>query len=359
MKKHFTLIIICVMTFSFFSQPVSAVPVETPAIICKNNECVAGKKVTIDVNIENNPGIMYLELTPMFDSALGKPSIVSGEVFSDFTNELQYIWKADEDIYTNGKLLSITFNIPKSTIPGDYQVGFVFRSAYNYNEESVDFTLYYATIHIKAAVQNEGVIACESQVGKPGEKVFVDVNITANPGIMYLELTPVFDSVLGKPSIVNGEVFPDFTNELQYIWNAKNSINAKGKLATIIFDIPDSAPPGNYNINFIYRSAYNYDEELIKFNIKSAILCIKSDNYVFGDGNNDGKIDAEDIIVLAKALLTHAEYNEVLDCNGDSVVDIRDLVRLKKYLADNTVPLGKHNIPVPVSQTVLEIANLP
>ena len=59
-----------------------------------------------------------------------------------------------------------------------------------------------------------------------------------------------------------------------------------------------------------------------------------------GDGNEDGKIDAEDLIVLRKALHTDAKYTEVLDCNGDGVLDIRDLVRMKKHIASGT-PLGK------------------
>ena len=61
---------------------------------------------------------------------------------------------------------------------------------------------------------------------------------------------------------------------------------------------------------------------------------------LIGDGNEDGKIDAEDLIVLRRALLTDAKYTEVLDCNGDGVLDIRDLVRMKKHIASGT-PLGK------------------
>ncbi len=55
-----------------------------------------------------------------------------------------------------------------------------------------------------------------------------------------------------------------------------------------------------------------------------------------GDGNSDGKIDAEDLIVLRKALLTYSEYSNVLDVNCDGVLDIRDLVKLKKWLASKT-----------------------
>ena len=82
-------------------------------------------------------------------------------------------------------------------------------------------------------------------------------------------------------------------------------------------------------------------------------------NLICGDGNGDGLINAQDIIILKQALLTDSEYNEVLDCNGDGFVDIRDLVRMKKYLVDDTVPLGKQNNPLENSQPVLEVANLP
>lgn len=64
--------------------------------------------------------------------------------------------------------------------------------------------------------------------------------------------------------------------------------------------------------------------------ISSKDIVIK---YIIGDGNGDGKINAEDLIVLRKALLTDSKYSKVLDANGDGIVDIRDLVRLKKLLA--------------------------
>ena len=78
-----------------------------------------------------------------------------------------------------------------------------------------------------------------------------------------------------------------------------------------------------------------------------------------GDGNSDGLINAEDLIILRKALLNDEGYSDVLDTNGDGFVDIRDLVRMKKHLADDTVPLGKQNNAFPNSETILEVATLP
>ena len=82
-----------------------------------------------------------------------------------------------------------------------------------------------------------------------------------------------------------------------------------------------------------FAEEVDYETEIILFDDDEPTVQI-------GDGNEDGKIDAEDLIVLRRALLTDAEYTGVLDCNGDGVLDIRDLVRMKKHIASGT-PLGK------------------
>lgn len=66
--------------------------------------------------------------------------------------------------------------------------------------------------------------------------------------------------------------------------------------------------------------------------------------YVAGDVDCNEKIEASDLIVLRKILLGTSEVvrESTADTNGDDVVDIIDLVRLKKYFADSTsVKLGK------------------
>ena len=67
-----------------------------------------------------------------------------------------------------------------------------------------------------------------------------------------------------------------------------------------------------------------------------------------GDLNADGKVDAEDLVMLRQLLLSDLDDNSYIavykangdtakysDVNGDGFVDIKDLVRLKKNLAEN------------------------
>lgn len=51
-----------------------------------------------------------------------------------------------------------------------------------------------------------------------------------------------------------------------------------------------------------------------------------------GDVNGDGKVDVKDLVRLLKAV-ANGESDEKLDVNGDGMVDIRDIIRLMKELA--------------------------
>ena len=60
-----------------------------------------------------------------------------------------------------------------------------------------------------------------------------------------------------------------------------------------------------------------------------------------GDVNADGKIDAQDLVLLRIALMNSAtaDQNYALDNNGDGIVNILDLIHLKKHIATGA-PLG-------------------
>lgn len=129
---------------------VSSLAAESPTITCTSKECNPGDTVSIEVNLSNNPGIMYLEITPTYSAELGSPSVQNGSIMSDLTKGKQYVWTADEDVSANGNLLTMIFTVDESAIPGNYTVGFIFRSAYNYDENLVTFTVVSATVTVKA-----------------------------------------------------------------------------------------------------------------------------------------------------------------------------------------------------------------
>ena len=66
------------------------------------------------------------------------------------------------------------------------------------------------------------------------------------------------------------------------------------------------------------------------------------DIFLYGDVNGDGKVDIDDLTRLRKYI---AESSTVIfpgaDANGDGTVDIDDLTRLRRYLAEEAGVLGK------------------
>ena len=64
---------------------------------------------------------------------------------------------------------------------------------------------------------------------------------------------------------------------------------------------------------------------------------------VIGDANGDGEINSSDLIVFRKLLISYktGEFDECLDANGDGSFDICDLIRIKRHLADSSIPIGK------------------
>ena len=66
------------------------------------------------------------------------------------------------------------------------------------------------------------------------------------------------------------------------------------------------------------------------------------DIFLYGDVNGDGKVDIDDLTRLRRYI---AESSTVIfpgaDVNGDGTVDIDDLTRLRRYFAEEAVVLGK------------------
>ena len=151
MRKIASIVLCLALLVTSFSQTILiAFATGTPTITCENKECNPGDTVTVNVTIAENPGITYLALSPTYSAELGTPTVKNGSVVTDFTKGNQFLWVADEDVTENGKLVSFTFNIGETVEPNDYSVGFIFREAYNYDEDPVSFTVVPATISVKA-----------------------------------------------------------------------------------------------------------------------------------------------------------------------------------------------------------------
>lgn len=138
------------VAFAVVPGAVTVASENAPVITCESVSCKAGEECTVKVDISDNPGFSYLELTPVFSEQLSLVGISNGSLVSELTQGKQYVWSADEDATGDGNLMSFRFKVAGNVQPGEYSVSFIFRSAVNYNEEAVQFTVVPGTVTVEA-----------------------------------------------------------------------------------------------------------------------------------------------------------------------------------------------------------------
>ena len=67
--------------------------------------------------------------------------------------------------------------------------------------------------------------------------------------------------------------------------------------------------------NLIYSHSSNYDYNIMEL----------SNRQTLGDINEDGEINIQDVILLVNLVLSN-EYNDLADMNGDSIINIFDII---------------------------------
>ena len=87
--------------------------------------------------------------------------------------------------------------------------------------------------------------------------------------------------------------------------------------------------------------AYTADSEYVQLwldfdNIAEAPQDIPDEDILYGDADCDGKSDIADAVVLQKWLLNDSKFTfknwKNIDMNGDGMIDVFDLIMLKKEL---------------------------
>ena len=121
--------------YSYIDNYTNYIPENPITVLVESKKVNTGKEFTVSVNIKNNSGFSYLELTPIYPEEFTLVSVANGELLSDFTKGKQYIWVSNEDITADGNLMTFTFRTSKDIEPGEYEVGFNVRNCVNYSED--------------------------------------------------------------------------------------------------------------------------------------------------------------------------------------------------------------------------------
>ena len=122
---------------------------------------------------------------------------------------------------------------------------------------------------------------------------------------------------------------------------ADSNFTENGTLATLTFKVADDAPDGIYNIQVSYDNddfeIFNFDAETVEFELVQGGIEIKA--YIIGDINGDGKINAQDRLILSRYIAKWPDQESKIvdmraaDINCDGKVNAQDRLILARYIA--------------------------
>lgn len=187
----------------------------------------------------------------------------------------------------------------------------------------------------------------------------VDVTVSINncPGIASAKLVIDYDSDLTLNSVTYGAGFTSgsqvpyaLTSPVILNWVSLDSFSGSAVFATLNFTAPGGIATGakHINVSFDPDDVCDVDENNVGFTVRGGAVTVVNCLHEHTEVRNARPLSMTqtgytgDIFCLDCGELVSAgeEVFVAGDSNADGVLDIRDLVRLKKFLSDNAVEIS-------------------
>ena len=282
--------------------------------------------------------------TPVTDAAVAATCTTAGKTEGSHCSVCGTVITAQQTVAALGHQYNSVVTPPTATAQG-YTTYTCLRCGYSYVSDYTDPTGF---------DENAPTVAVSNASGKPGQTVKVTVTLSNNTGIWGMDLRVIYDkSVLTLKNVTNGTVFADSewtpgtigseTYILSYDASGMSDVTKNGTLAELEFEINAEAEIGSTTtVTLAYRAGdvIKVDETEVTLNVTAGE--IKVNNTLYGDVNGDGIVNKKDVLGLKKYLADNAYVIDLdaANVNGDSYVNKKDLLRLKQYLAGWNVQLG-------------------
>ena len=195
---------------------------------------------------------------------------------------------------------------------------------------------------------------------KPGETATVTLTLENNPGIFGLVVTPQYNTdVLTLTTAAKGDIFT-LTFAKNLVWDSDENVTDDGLLATLTFTVAETAPAGEYPVQFKVQECYNEDLDDVEISVISGTVTVTGEDPTipeqftqtvslaekdeFGSGKATGnafeiagvQIRTEGTPGLRfAARLSENLLQEVTDAYGEEKVSYGILLQLTDSVGDN------------------------
>lgn len=224
---------------------------------------------------------------------------------------------------------------------------------FTYNGTSYSKTCSVTVIDDSVPSTNANVVV-DSVKCVAGNRISVNVKLENNPGIWGMDLVVNYDKTkLTLNSVTNGMVFSDsewtkgnLSGEkyiLSYEAGGFENIIANGVIATLEFTVNDAA-----NVNDFYEVSVSYKPgDIIDVGFNEPDVAIVSGGVqvikcIYGDLNDDGLVNKKDSLLMKMYLADNTTVinQDAADVFADGAINKKDSLLLKQFLAGLDVVLG-------------------
>ena len=206
--------------------------------------------------------------------------------------------------------------------------------------------------------QDEQATGAQIVVGtakaSPGSEVRVTVSLVDNPGVWGMDLVVVYDKTkMTLTDVENGTVFSssewtegNYSGEkyvLSYEAGGFENITADGVLATLVFTVNEATTADQFvDVSVSYSAGDIINVEFEDIDMKVVSGGVEVEDFVYGDLNGDGLVNKKDSLLMKMYLADDSTVidERAADVYADGAINKKDSLYLKQYLAGLDVELG-------------------
>ncbi len=340
----------------------------TLAVTIGDKKGKPGDVVEIPVYITENPGVNMMQFTVDFDDSL--MTFVEVEWDDAFSNEATLTAGTEEDglLYlqmicndgsknctTVGQFATLRFKLDNKARAGKYFLNGSFnkKQILDKDAEYVPMTIADGSLRVRTVTfPSSAEVVTEA---KPGETVFVPVTVECDTDVMSLQVDVDFDasSLLFvdamTPELEGCDISISDDGKTLLLASGDFEKPISGTITTILeFQVAEDAPLDEYEVS----ASYEEDAILstIGGTINPALLGVSgglvkvtdAGGAMLGDANSDEAVNMKDVLLMRKFLanLTDELDMTAADVNMDGDVNMKDVLMLRKFLANLIDKLG-------------------
>ena len=288
MKKSVSLLLALLICLSAV-VPMNVVAVSNPTISIGSAVGHVGDTVSVEVSLQNNPGVVALQLQVSYDNTKLQLTRaddygVLGTNTASFGNlrrvPFSLTWddsSASSDHVGNGTIAVLTFTILDDAESGDtgITVSVVQGGTFNLDLDDVIFQTVNGAVTVQSDTVPTAIVTVGSVSAKAGDDIDVPIAIEDNPGLVAMLLSVEYDT--GKiqlTGVTDGSIFGtgialfgrDYAQvPYKLLWEdgaVHSNYTQNGTLATLHFHVLDSAESGTTVITLQYEQDSTFDMDV-------------------------------------------------------------------------------------------------